>query len=363
MTPVETLSPHFTIHGLTPPRSRQNEKTVPPPSPRVSVLMPAWNAAATMSACLRSLVRQTLTDWDCTVVDDGSSDETATVVRSLAARDGRFTLISTPRRGLVAALNEGLAHCRAPLIARMDADDVMHRDRLTAQVDALDRDPGLAAVGCHVRMFPRRPMSPRLRDYETWLNSLQSADDVGRDAFVESPIAHPTLMMRRAMADLTYCDRQWPEDYDLILRALASGMRIGVIPRRLLAWRDRADSWSRTDAAYDADRFTACKAHYLARGFLANTDAFVLWGYGRTGRLLRKALALHGKTPTHIVEVKRSRIGQRIHGAPVIPIAELASIRGRPIVVSVARSGPRSEVRDALASLHFVEGADFVCAA
>ena len=346
-----------------PPRRGQNERTVPRLSPRVSVLMPAWNAGATVSACLRSLVRQTLTDWDCTIVDDGSSDETASVVRDLAARDGRFTLISTPRRGLVAALHEGLAHCRAPLIARMDADDVMHRERLTAQADALDRDPGLAAVGCHVRIFPRRPMSPRLREYETWLNSLQSPDDVSRDAFVESPIAHPTLMMRRPMADLAYCARQWPEDYDLILRALASGMRIGVVPRRLLAWRDRADSWSRTDPAYDAERFTGCKAHYLARGFLADTDSFVLWGYGRTGRLLRKALAMHGKTPSHIVEVKASRIGQRIHGAPVIPIAELAPLRGHRIVVSVARIGPRSEVRAALASMRFVEGQDFVCAA
>ncbi len=338
-------------------------RTMPRLPPRVSVLMPAWNAAATVAASLRSLARQTLPDWECIVVDDGSSDDTAAVVSDVAVGDPRITLISTPRRGLVPALNEGLTHCRAPLIARMDADDVMHRDRLHEQARALDNDSSLSAVGCHVRIFPRDAMTPRLREYETWLNSLQSADDVSRDAFVESPIAHPTLMMRRTMADLTYCDRQWPEDYDLILRALGSGMRIGVVPRRLLAWRDRADSWSRTDSAYDADRFTACKAHYLARGFLANTDSFVLWGYGRTGRLLRKALAMHGKTPTHIVEVKASRIGQRIHGAPVIPIAELTSIRGHPIVVSVARIGPRSEVRDALASLRFVEGADFVCAA
>ncbi|HUE85245.1 MAG TPA: glycosyltransferase family 2 protein [Vicinamibacterales bacterium] len=329
----------------------------------MSVLVPAWNAGATVRVCLESVRRQVFTDWECVVVDDGSSDKTATLVREVMSHDARVRLISRPHHGLVPALNEGLGHCRAPLIARMDADDVMHRLRLGAQMAALDHDPRLAAVGCHARIFPRTTMSPRLREYEAWLNSMQSADDVTREAFVECPVAHPTLMMRRDMARLGYVDQQWPEDYDLILRALASGLHIGMVPRRLLAWRARADSWSRTSAAYDVERFAACKAHYLAHGFLAGTESFVLWGYGATGRMLRKALASHGKTPSHIVEVKRSRVGQRIHGAPVIPVAALAALGDHRIVVSVARLGPRSEIRNALASMGFVEGQDFVCAA
>jgi glycosyltransferase involved in cell wall biosynthesis len=327
------------------------------------VLVPAWNAAATVTACLNSVRRQSLTAWECVVVDDGSSDATAPLVSGFVARDARITLVSTPHRGLVPALNLGLARCRAPFIARMDADDVMHPERLAAQVDALEKAPTLAAVGCHVRIVPRSTMRSRLCEYEAWLNSMQSDADVTRDAFVECPVAHPTLMMRRAMAELAYCDRGWPEDYDLVLRALASGLRIGVVPRRLLAWRDRADSLSRTAPEYAGGRFTACKAYYLARGFLAAAESFVLWGYGTTGRALRRALAAHGKTPSHIVEVKASRLGQRIHGAPVIPIADLRALRGQPIVVSVARLGPRSEIRAALASMHFVEGRDFVCAA
>lgn len=329
----------------------------------MSVLVPAWNAAQTLTACLNSVQRQSFTDWECVVVDDGSSDATAAVVADLAAHDARITLRSTPRNGLIAALNEGLAHCRAPLIARMDADDVMHSQRLCAQVGALAADPRLAGVGCHVRIFPRVTMSPRLREYEAWLNSMWSADDVARDAFVECPIAHPTLMMRRELADLRYQNCGWPEDYDLVLRALTARFRIGVVPRRLLGWRHRANSWSHIDPAYAGEQFTACKAHYLARGFLGGTSSFVLWGYGATGRHLRRALASYGKTPSHIVEVKPSRMGQRIHGAAVIPIAELPSLRGQPLVVSVARSGPRTEIRAALAAMHFVEGRDFVCAA
>jgi glycosyltransferase involved in cell wall biosynthesis len=332
-------------------------------SPRVSVVLPAWNAAATLGACLASLTRQTLLDWEAIVVDDGSSDGTRAIALDLAARDPRVRLVSVPHGGIVAALTEGLRHVRAPLVARMDADDLMHRDRLRAQVSLLDREPWLAAAGCHVRLFPRASMSPRLREYENWLNSLTGADEVLRDAFVESPVVHPTLMMRREMFTLGYRDCAWPEDYDLVLRALGSGLRIGMVPRRLLSWRNGLATLTRTDPRYAMEEITRCKAHYLAAGFLARHSRYVLWGYGDTGRTLRAALLALGKAPSHIVERKPSRLGNIIHGAPVIPPEALPTVGRVPIVVSVARAGPRAIVRETLAALGYQEGRDYICAA
>jgi glycosyltransferase involved in cell wall biosynthesis len=332
--------------------------------PRVSVLLPAHDAAATLAACLRSLCRQRFTDWECVLVDDGSTDETGAIAAGAARADARIRILSLPHRGLVAALNEGLAACRGPLVARMDADDVMHRDRFAAQADALAAQPALAGVGCHVRLFPRQGLRAGRREYEQWLNSLLTPADVRRDLFVECPIAHPTLMMRReALAALQYCDGPWAEDYDLVLRAAEAGHALGVVPRRLVLWRDGPGRLSRVDPRYDLARFTACKAHYLARGFLASAAEYVLWGYGDTGKALRTALAAHGKSASHIVEIAAGRIGQRIHGAPVVPIDALPSLRGRMIVVSVARQGPRREIRAALAAMGFEERRDYVCAA
>jgi glycosyltransferase involved in cell wall biosynthesis len=330
--------------------------------PRISILLPAFNAAATIGACLASISRQTERDWECVVVDDGSTDRTAAIARRIAARDPRIRVISIPHGGVVSALNAGLSTCRAPLIARMDADDVMHRERLAIQARVLDEDPSLAGVGCHVRFFPRAAMSPRLREYEDWLNGLRSADDVARDAFIECPIAHPSLMIRREALQDGYADCGWPEDYDLVLRALTSDRRIGTVPRRLLLWRDGAARLSRVDPRYSLERFTACRSHYLAQSFLRG-DTYVLWGYGATGRALHRALAALGKRASHIVEVKRTRIGQRIHGALVIPADALDQVHGVPVVVSVARAGPRAEIREAMARMGFVEGQDFVCAA
>lgn len=328
------------------------------------MLIPAFNVAPTLAACLKSLRRQTEPDWECVLVDDGSDDDTPRIAERVAHADSRFAVVRQPHAGIVAALGAGLARCRGLFVARMDADDLMRRDRLALQAATLQADDHLSGVGCYVRIFPRRGLMPGRLDYERWLNSLHSAADVRRDAYVECPVAHPALMMRAVvLRALGYRDVPWPEDYDLVLRALAAGHDIGVVPHRLLAWRDGPSRAHRTDPRYGRSRFTACKAHFLSAGFLAGSSDYILWGYGATGRALRRALAENGKHPSHIVEIKRTRIGQRIHGAPVIEPHRLGSLRGSPIVVSVAGLGPRSEIRAALASMHFVEGADYVCAA
>jgi glycosyltransferase involved in cell wall biosynthesis len=333
-------------------------------TPRLSVLLPARDAGGTLALALRSVQRQREASFECVVVDDGSRDATRAVAQAFAAEDPRFRVIDAPREGLVPALNRGLADCRGELVARMDADDWMHRDRLALQAHALVCDPSLTGVGCHVRIFPRVGLSDGLRAYERWLRSIDGPDRVRRDAFVECPIAHPTLVLRRApLLELGFRDCGWPEDYDLVLRLLARGARLGVVARRLLGWRDGPGRLSRTHAAYTQARFVACKAAFLAEGFLASAETYVLWGYGGTGRALRRALVVYGKTPSHVVELHPGRLGQRIHGAPVVAPEALEGLRGRPIVVSVAGEGPRSEIRAALVVLGFEELRDFVCAA
>jgi hypothetical protein len=213
-------------------------------------------------------------------------------------------------------------------------------------------------------MHPRGALREGMRAYERWLNAIDSPEAVRREAFVECPVAHPTLLFRkRTLASHGYREVGWPEDYDLVLRLLAAGLEVGVVPRRLHLWREGETRLSRTHPAYGAPRFTACKAAFLAAGLLAHHERYVLWGYGATGRALRRALLAHGREPSHVVELHPGRLGQRIHGAPVIPPQELAGMPRRPVVVSVAGQGPRGEIRACLTRLGFREGTDFVCAA
>jgi len=332
--------------------------------PVVSVLIPVRDAAPTLGACLRSVARQSEDRLECVVVDDGSGDGSLEVARRFAAADARFRVIAAPAEGLVPALQRGLDVCRAPAVARLDADDCMHRDRLALQLDALAAAPGLAGVGCHVRLFPRRGLGPGMRAYEQWLAGIRSSADVRREAFVECPIAHPTLLLRRAvLASHGYRDAGWPEDYDLVLRWLAAGRELGVVPRRLVAWRHSEASLSRRSPVYGAERFTACKAHFLARGFLARRERYLLWGYGGTGRALAKALRGHGRHPEAIVELHPGRLGQRIQGARVIAPDSLGAPGELPLVVSVAGADARARIRAALEDRSWREGRDYLCAA
>lgn len=333
-------------------------------SQRVSILLPARDAAATLPACLASVRRQTLTDWECVIVDDGSRDATAAIATAAARADARFVVHRTAGRGIVAALEAGLARCTGAYVARMDADDLMRRTRLADQVAALDAEPALAGVGAHVRIFPRRTMRDGLRLYESWLNAVRSADDVARDAFVESPLAHPTLCLRRRVLEATgYRDVAWPEDYDLLLRLLAAGRRLGTVPRRLVAWRDGPARLTRTDPRYARARIVACKAAHLASGFLADGSDYLLWGYGGTGRQLARALAAHDKHPSRVIEVHPGRLGNRIRGVPTVGPDALGDVTRGRLVASVAGLGPRQEIRRHLADLGWREGTDFVCAA
>ncbi|HWZ88149.1 MAG TPA: glycosyltransferase family A protein [Polyangiaceae bacterium] len=333
-------------------------------APEISVLLPAFAAERTLLAALRSMQRQTEASSECIVVDDGSVDETRAIAERVAASDARVRVLGREHGGIVAALQAGLVECRAPLIARMDADDLMSRRRLELQRLALERAPELSAVGCHARLFPRQHLRDGRLKYEHWLGSVVTAEDVQREAFVECPVAHPTLMIRRnVLVELGYRDVPWPEDYDLLLRLLEAERAIGMVPQKLLHWRDGASRLSRCSERYSIAAFTECKAEFLARGFLARGERYLLWGFGDTGKQLAQALGTRGKLPAAIIELHPGRLGQLIRGVPVVAPAALPSLPPLPLVVSVAGLTARTEIRAALSGMGFREREQYVCAA
>jgi glycosyltransferase involved in cell wall biosynthesis len=116
--------------------------------------MPCYNASATLPEARDSLQRQTLPDYEILAVDDGSTDETARILAAWAAVDARVRPVTVPHGGIVTALNVGLARCSAPYVARMDADDRAHPERLARQTAYLDAHPQVDVVSCRVAAFP-----------------------------------------------------------------------------------------------------------------------------------------------------------------------------------------------------------------
>lgn len=331
-------------------------------APRISILLPVRNEERLLPAALASLSRQTLTDWELVAVDDGSSDATAAILAAAAAGDARVRVLRQPAHGLVAALNSGLAACRAPLVARMDGDDICHPQRLQRQAAFLADHPAVTLVACGVRQVPRPTVTDGMLAYERWQNSLLDHDAIGRDLFVESPFVHPSVTFRRdaVLALGGYRESGWAEDYDLWLRLAQAGARFARLAEVLFYWRDRPQRQTRTAPAYALAAFRACKVHHLRAGYLAGVATVTLWGAGIEGKAWRRALQAAGIGVRRWIEVDPRKLGQTIHGAPVVGIDALAPGDG-PILVTVGARGARAQVREHAARSSLVEGRDFVC--
>jgi glycosyltransferase involved in cell wall biosynthesis len=332
--------------------------------PRVSVLLPVRNAEATLGECLASLAAQTLADHEVVAVDDHATDGSRAILDEAAGRDSRVRVLDNPGAGLVAALNAAAKAARAALLARMDADDVCHPDRLRLQAAYFQSTPDLSILGTRVRLTGESGPNEGMRAYVRWLNGLLDHDAIVRDLFVESPLAHPTVMMRaEVLARLGgYRAFDGPEDYDLWLRAHAAGARFAKLPDVLLDWRDGPGRLSRTDLRYAPARFRDLKIRALEAGALARRPA-VVWGAGPVGKGWSRALRARGHEVAAFVEVHPGRLGQRIHGAPVVPVEEAAATAGALHLAAVGQPGAREEIRRHAARLGLRDGSDLIAVA
>src|SRR4051812_30964324 len=112
-------------------------------TPAVTVLMPVYNAGRFVAETVESVLAQTMRDFEFLVIDDGSTDDSRSILHRYAVGDDRMRIITQPNAGYVAALNVGLHKSRAPLVARIDADDLSDPRRLELQLARMNADPSL----------------------------------------------------------------------------------------------------------------------------------------------------------------------------------------------------------------------------
>ena len=200
-------------------------------SPRVSVIMPLYNAANFVKEAVDSILNQTFQDFELIVLDDASTDESATILDTYADhRIVRYT--SKQNIGLANILNIAVEMARGEYIARMDSDDISMPTRLQAEVDYLDSHPKIDLVSCGMQQFG---LADRTMSYKEsfWL--------VCYNAFFFSPILHASSMWRKKSFEdkgLRYRQERVPsEDYDLWVRALGKGLKLINIPEVLYKYR------------------------------------------------------------------------------------------------------------------------------
>jgi GT2 family glycosyltransferase len=231
-------------------------------NPTVSVVVPAYNCAAFIGRTLETLVAQTCRDIEIVVVDDGSTDDTLTIVRAAAERDARIVVIVQPHSGKAAAArNRGIRAARGELVTFLDADDLCHAERISEQLAAFRRLPELGMVFCDIAKFTDERTILEQIGYLQGLDFLNMAADHLQHIegnlyacdyrfynFMSArltSITTCTVMIRRAVLDQEpYCFNETfhiGEDVDLWFR-LAMRCRAGFVSRVLSYYRQRPGS-------------------------------------------------------------------------------------------------------------------------
>ena len=210
-----------------------------PACPLVTVLLPVWNGASLpltaggeepLRVAIRSLARQEpapdapVPSFEVLAVDDGSTDGTAALLDVLAAEHPCLRVLHRPHEGLPGALNAGLAAARGALVARMDADDVCHPQRLALQAAWMAAHPGTGLLATRVHFGGDRETARGFAHFVDWQNGLLDHEAISRNRFRDTPVSHPSVMFRRELPRLHggYADGFFAEDWELWLRWLAA---------------------------------------------------------------------------------------------------------------------------------------------
>jgi len=329
--------------------------------PLVSILMPVYNAAATLPAALRSVTAQTLREWELIAVNDGSSDASLEILDRAAQKDRRIRVLTGAHAGHIESLRSATALASAPLLARMDADDLMHPRRLLLQVTRLDSPPHVDVLATRVRSIGHT--GEGMRRYVDWQNGLLGHEDLVSNLFVESPIAHPSVLMRRDIFERAggYHDPGWAEDFDLWHRLRERGARFEKLSRALLSWRDSDGRLTRTHAMYSEKKFYEAKLHFFKRHPLCRSPV-AIWGAGPTGRDWTRDLLRAGLEVPCVIDIDPKKIGRTIANGRVRVVSpeEALSRRAGLILGAVGSRGARDLIRARLVHERLQEGRDFL---
>ncbi len=215
----------------------------------VTVMMPCYQAAATLPTALASLRVQTMRDWRCVCVDDGSTDETWKLLREAAQHDGRFEVHRFPQnRGRGAARQFLLERVETSLLAFLDADDWMFPTRLDQQVRRLTREPELAAIGSPMVIFDEDEKAVGLAPAYAPRPGMSSGTF---DVPVPPGLNFPASMIRADLARRVGFDERFlrSQDSDMLLRALL-GRRVAVLDAPVYAYRRAAMTLPKTLDGY-----------------------------------------------------------------------------------------------------------------
>lgn len=329
----------------------------------VSVLLPFRNASATLDSAIASLAAQAFSEWELVLINNASTDDSPAIAHQWVEQDDRVRMVHEPSIGIAHALNSGLAQVQGIYIARMDADDISHPERFLKQVTYLDAHPEIGALGTRTTFASSVEENRGMRAFVDWQNAIITPHEHYVKRFVDAPLAHPSVLFRRELAEQHggYDTGPLPEDHELWLRWMDAGVRFAKLPYELLTWNDHATRLSRTHPHYSVDACFTTKAKWLARWMKRTMDDRPVIIAGTSGLCRDRAakLAAEGILVSAFTDVR----SHEVPGYAFIPHDRLPPADEAFIVSFISQRGTGDRIAEFLASRGRVEGVDFILAA
>ena len=327
----------------------------------VSVLMPIGRADEFVAPAIQSVLSQLSVDVELIVVGPAQSPTHTTahtttqtapspshsfnalneLLNAQFANDSRIRLIQRNSPGIVAALNTALQHTSCAYIARMDADDIAEPARFVQQLAVSQQyDHRCLVSGCVSIFSSQHEVLSGNQHYQRWLNEQRSPDAIRKACFIESPLPHPTWFAHKSVWKRigAYQQGDFPEDYDMVLRAWLLGIPMAKPEGSLLHWREHETRLTRTDPRYRREAFIHLKAAALAdaRSGLGVREGRPIWiaGTGRNARYWHDALESNNARVVGFIDLDGPNAKQQKRHKPVMSYQHYIENRGTDLLVT-----------------------------
>ena len=263
-----------------------------------------------MKDCIDSIRLQNHKDWELIAVNDHSTDVSKAIIESY--RDSRINVLENEGSGILPALQTAEKHLEGAFVTRMDADDIMPQNKLTALLKILvQKTNGVIATGT-VKYFSSNNVSEGYRRYERWLNETANKQLFYKRIYRECVVASPNWMMRRSDFDIMngFSLLTYPEDYDMVFHWRKHGFKIESCNECTHYWREHEDRISRNSKTYQQESFFRLKLGYFLQEF--KEKDINLLGTEKKGILLAKMLQ-EQKIPFRWFTNVLKLVGQKKH--------------------------------------------------
>ncbi len=328
--------------------------------PLVSILMPVKNAESYLADCLNSILDQSYQNWELIAVDDQSTDRSRSILKEYSSKDKRIQLMENQGSGIISALRTAYALSNGALIHRMDADDLMPKNKVNLLVSKSIRSGKGAVVTGKVAYFAEGGVSDGYKKYEQWLNSMVDEKNHWDQIYKECVIASPAWMIHRE--DLDKCGafemNRYPEDYDLVFRFYEKGLKVETVDEVIHEWRDHSERTSRNNEHYQANSFFALKLHYFLKLDRNNQRPLLVWGAGPKGKRLARMLK-EQQIAFKWISNNPNKHGKEIYGQLMRSFKELIELENPQVIITVAQRNAKKEIVSFLEKIGLKEKEDF----